>query len=91
MLQIKPEYAILSPWQKFSGNNWQVILEEHPELAGYCDFSLLSTENWSDLLKIQIRFLPFCPQTVREAFSDDVKTELLILYPEIKDFFEGNL
>ena len=87
ILQIKPEYAILSPWQKLSGNNWQVILEVHPELARYCDFSKLTVENWQVLLDRQIRFLPFCPQTVREAFSDDVKTELFILYPEIKDFF----
>ena len=87
ILQIKPEYAIYCPWQKLSGNNWQVILEEHPELARYCNFSKLSIENWQKLLEKQIRFLPFCPQTVREVFSDDVKTELFILYPEIKEIF----
>ena len=87
ILQIKPEYEIYCPWQKLSGNNWQVILEKHPELARYCDFSKLTVENWQVLLEKQIRFLPFCPHTVREAFSDDVKTELFILYPEIKEFF----
>lgn len=87
ILQIKPEYEIYCPWQKFSGNNWQVILEEHPELARYCDFNKLAVENWEELLKKQIRFLNLCPQTVREAFSDDVKTELFILYPEIKEIF----
>lgn len=87
ILQIKPEYEIYCPWQKFSGNNWQVVLEEHPELAMYCDFSKLAIENWQRLLEKQSRFLPFCPQEVRKAFSDDVKTELFILYPEIKEIF----
>ena len=87
ILQRKPEYALYCPWQKLSGDNWQVVLEEHPELARYCDFSKLSTENWQGLLTQQIRFLPFCPQTVRAEFSDDVKTELFILYPEIKNIF----
>ena len=85
ILQVKPEYALYCPWQKLSGNNWQVVLEEHPELARYCDFSKLSIENWQGLLTQQIRFLPCCPQAVRVAFSDDVKTELFILYPEIKE------
>ena len=87
ILQVKPEYFVYCPWQKLSGDNWQVVLEEHPELARYCDFSKLSTENWQGLLMQQIRFLPFCPQVVREAFPDDVKTELFILYPEIKEIF----
>ena len=87
ILQVKPEYSVYCPWQKLSGDNWQVVLEEHPELARYCDFSKLSTENWQGLLTQQIRFLPFCPQTVRAEFSDDVKTELFILYPEIKNIF----
>ena len=87
ILQVKPEYALYCPWQKLSGDNWQVVLEEHPELARYCDFSKLSTENWYGLLTQQIRFLPCCPQTVRTEFSDDVKTELFILYPEIKNIF----
>ena len=81
ILQIKPEYAILSPWQKFSGNNWQVILEEHPEFARYCNFSLLSTENWSDLLKKQIRFFPFCPAEIRKNISENDRNELFMLYP----------
>ena len=87
ILQRKPEYALYCPWQKLSGDNWQVVLEEHPELARYCDFSKLSTENWQGILTQQIRLLPFCPQTVRTEFSDDVKTELFILYPEIKNIF----
>ena len=87
ILQVKPEYAIYCPWQKLSVSNWQVVLEERPELAGHCDFSKLSIENWQGLLEKQIRFLPFCPQTVREAFSDDKKNELFILYPEIKEIF----
>ena len=87
ILQIKPEYAIYCPWQKLSGNNWQVVLDGHPELARYCDFNKLSIENWQGLLTQQIRFLPCCPQAVRVAFSDDVKTELFILYPEIKEIF----
>ena len=87
ILQIKPEYAIYCPWQKLSGNNWQVILEEQPQLAKYCDFSKLTVENWEELLKKQISFLNLCPQAVREMFSDEVKTELFILYPEIKEIF----
>ena len=87
ILQVKPEYALYCPWQKLSGDNWQVVLEEHPELARYCDFSKLTVENWQGLLMQQIRFLPCCPQTVRTEFSDDVKTELFILYPEIKEIF----
>ena len=87
ILQIKPEYAIYCPWQKLSGNNWQVVLDGHPELARYCDFNKLAVENWGELLKTQISFLNLCPQAVREMFSDEVKTELFILYPEIKGFF----
>ena len=87
ILQIKPEYSLYCPCQKLSGDNWQVVLEEHPELARYCDFSKLSIENWQELLTQQIRFLPCCPQTVRAEFSDDEKTELFILYPEIKEIF----
>ena len=87
ILQIKPEYTIYCPLQKLSGDNWQAVLEEHPELARYCDFGKLSVENWQGLLEKQIRFLPFCPQEIRKTFSDDVKTELFILYPEIKEIF----
>ena len=87
ILQVKPEYSVYCPWQKLSGDNWQVVLEEQPELSKYCDFSKLTVENWQGLLMQQIRFLPFCPQTVRAEFSDDVKTELFILYPEIKNIF----
>ena len=84
-MQIKPEYAIYCPWQKLSGNNWQVILEEHPEFARNCNFSLLSTENWSDLLKKQIRFFPFCPAEIRKNISENDRNELFMLYPEIKE------
>ena len=61
-----------------------MVLEEHPEFARFCDFSKLTIENWQSLLTKQIRFLPFCPQEIRESFSDDAKEELFILYPEIK-------
>jgi hypothetical protein len=87
ILQIKPEYAIYCPWQKLSGNNCQVVLDGHPKLARYCDFNKLAVENWEKLLNRQIRFLNLCPQAVREMFSDEVKTELFILYPEIKEIF----
>lgn len=91
ILQVRPIYNIYCPWQKLSGNNWQVVLEEHPELARYCDFNKLSIENWQELLERQIRFLPYCSQEVRRMFSEDKKSKLFILYPEIKEFFEQSL
>ena len=84
ILQCHPEYKLVCPWEKLSGDNLQVILTEHPELAAYCDFSRLTLENWGGLLKMQIRFLPLCPQKIRMAFPDELKKELFFIYPEIR-------
>ena len=87
ILSIKPEYSIYCPWNKLSGDNWQVVLEEHPDFAVHCDFEKLSIENWQELLKKQIRFMCFCPVEIRKNFSNDIKEELFVLYPEIKGVF----
>ena len=73
------------PWQKFSGDNWQDVLEERPEFVRFCEFGKLTVENWQELLKVQIRFLIFCPPEIRKVFSNREKENLFILYPEIKE------
>ena len=64
-----------------------MILEGHPELAQYCDFSLLEKDNWNQLLKVQISLLPFCPEKVLKVLTDSSENELFIIHPELKKIF----
>jgi len=85
---LHPEYGFIAPWQKFSGQDWQKLLSEHPEFAQHCDFNLLEVEDWEVLLINQIRFFPFCPAELRKKFSPETLYELFSSYPEIKNLWE---